>query len=148
MESKELDKVQDTNLALDVHHIFPPKWCIDIDIDDERRESIVNMTALSAVTNRTIGGAAPSAYLAVVERKAQITPEHLDRLLATHLMPEADLRADDFDAFFAVRREALCQLVEKAMGKAVPRDLDQGAAEEDSSQFELSEIEELSHEKD
>jgi hypothetical protein len=148
MESKALDKVQYTSLAVDIHHIFPQKWCTDMDIDDERRESIVNKTALSAVTNRTIGGAAPSAYLGVIQRKAQITPEHLDRLLATHLVPEADLRADDFDAFFATRREALCQLVEKAMGKAVPRDLDQGAAEEDSSQFELSEIEELSDEQD
>lgn len=148
MESKALDKVQYTSLAVDIHHIFPQKWCTDMDIDDERRESIVNKTALSAVTNRTIGGAAPSAYLGVIERRAQITPEHLDRLLATHLVPEADLRADDFDDFFAARREALCQLVEKAMGKAVPRDLDQGAAEEDSSQFELSEIEELSDEQD
>ena len=117
-------------------------------IDDERRESIVNKPALSAVTNRSIGGAAPSAYLGVIERKAQITPEHLDRLLATHLVPEADLRADDFDAFFAARREALCQLVEKAMGKAVPRDLEQGSAEEDSAHFVLSEIEELPDESD
>ena len=148
MESKALDKVQYTSLAVDIHHIFPQKWCTDMKIDDERRESIVNKTALSAVTNRTIGGAAPSAYLGVIERKAQITSEHLDRLLATHLVPEADLRADDFDAFFAARREALCQLVEKAMGKAVPRDLDQGSAEEDSSQFELAEIEELSDEQD
>lgn len=148
MESKALDKVQYTSLSVDIHHIFPQKWCTEMDIDDERRESIVNKTPLSSVTNRTIGGAAPSAYLAAIERKAQITPDHLARLLATHLVPETDLRADDFDAFFAARREALCQLVEKAMGKAVPRDLDQGSAEEDSTQFILSEIEELPGELD
>ena len=148
MESKALDKVQYTSLAVDIHHIFPQKWCSDTDIDDERRESIVNKTALSAVTNRTIGGAAPSAYLDVIERKAQISTDHLNGLLATHLVPEADLRSDDFDGFFATRREALCQLVEKAMGKAVPRDLDQGSAEEDSAQFELSEVEELPYESD
>jgi len=148
MESKALDKVQYTSLSVDIHHIFPQKWCTEMDIDDERRESIVNKTPLSSVTNRTIGGAAPSAYLAAIERKAQITPDHLARLLATHLVPETDLRADDFDTFFAARREALCQVVEKAMGKAVPRDLDQGSAEEDSTQFILSEIEELPGESD
>ena len=148
MESKALDKVQYTSLSVDIHHIFPQKWCTEMDIDDERRESIVNKTPLSSVTNRTIGGAAPSAYLAAIERKAQITLDHLARLLATHLVPETDLRADDFDTFFAARREALCQLVEKAMGKAVPRDLDQGSAEEDSTQFVLSEIEELPGESD
>ncbi len=148
MESKALDKVQYTSLAVDIHHVFPQKWCNDMGIDDERRESIVNKTPLSAVTNRTIGGAAPSAYLEAIERKAQITPDRLGRLLTTHLVPESELRADDFDAFFATRREALCQLVEKAMGKSVPRDLDQGSAQEDSAQFVLSEIEELPNESD
>lgn len=58
MEDKALDKVQYANLAVDIHHIFPKKWCDDHRIDDERRESIINKTAISAVTNRTIGGAA------------------------------------------------------------------------------------------
>jgi hypothetical protein len=58
-------------------------------------------------------------------------------------VPAQELRADDFDAFFTKRREDLCQLVEKAMGKAVPRDVDQGTSGEDSSQFEKSELEEL-----
>ena len=46
------------------------------------------------------------------------------------------LRADDFDAFFVDRRERLCQLVEKAMGKAVQRDVDEGHSTESSEQFE------------
>jgi len=146
MESKALDKVQYTSLQVDIHHIFPHKWCIDMAIDDERRESIVNKTPLSAVTNRTIGGAAPSAYLNQLQRKAQITPQHLNGLLATHLVEGNTLRMDDFDAFFALRREALCQLIEKAMGKAVPRDLDQGSAQEDSAQFIISDIEEQTSE--
>lgn len=143
MEDKALDKVQYVNLAVDIHHIFPQKWCNENGIDDEHRESIVNKTAISAVTNRTIGGAAPSSYLQVIEKKAQITSEHLDGLLEAHLVPADLLRTDDFDAYFAARRERLCQLVEKAMGKAVPRDVDRGESEEDSAQFEITEIEEL-----
>ena len=142
MEDKALDKVQYVDLAVDIHHIFPQKWCFDHEIDDERRESIVNKTAISATTNRTIGGVAPSSYLAGIESKAQITATQLDDLLETHLVSPSGLRTDDFDAFFAQRREDLCQLVERAMGKQVPRDTDRGDAQEDSTQFESAQISE------
>ncbi len=148
MDDQALDKVQYVNLAVDIHHIFPQKWCIDNKIDDEHRESIVNKTPLSAVTNRTIGGVAPSNYLAVIEKKAQISSAHLDSLLEAHLVPARLLRADDFKGYFSARRERLCQLVEQATGKAVPRDVDQGDAVEDSAQFEVSEIAETADEVD
>ena len=63
-------------------------------------------------------------------------------LLATHLIAAEYLRADAFDTYFAARRESLCQLVEAAIGKAVQRDIDQGFAQEDSSQFEPDELSE------
>lgn len=148
MEDKALDKVQYVNLAVDIHHIFPQKWCNDHGIDDEHRESIVNKTAISATTNRTIGGAAPSSYLAVIEKKAQIDAARLDELVEAHLVPAKLLRADDFDEYFAGRRERLCRLVEQAMGKAVPRDIERGDAEEDSSQFETAEIAETIEENE
>lgn len=59
MEDKALDKVQYASLSVDIHHIFPKHWCATNGIDDERRESIVNKTAISARTNRTIGGSRP-----------------------------------------------------------------------------------------
>jgi hypothetical protein len=128
MEDKALDKVQYVDLAVDIHHVFPQKWCNDNGIDDEHRESIVNKTTISARTNRTIGGAAPSSYLTVIESRAQIKGARLDELLATHLIAAEYLRADAFDTYFAARRESLCQLVEAAIGKAVQRDIDQGFA--------------------
>jgi hypothetical protein len=142
MEDKALDKVQYVDLAVDIHHVFPQKWCNDNDIDEEHRESIVNKTTISARTNRTIGGAAPSSYLSVIESRAQIKGARLDELLATHLIPSEHLRADAFGAYFAARRESLCQVVEAAIGKAVQRDIDQGFAQEDSSQFEPDELQE------
>jgi len=148
MEDKALDKVQYVNLAVDIHHIFPQKWCAENSIDDEHRESIVNKTAISARTNRTIGGAAPSSYVDVIQKRAQIDEATLDKLLESHLVPATRLREDDFDGFFATRRESLCLLVEKAMGKAVPRDVDAGAAEEDSAQFDQLEIDEASSQED
>jgi hypothetical protein len=136
MEAKEFDKVEYMNLAVDVHHIFPQKWCETNAIDDERRESIINKTPLSARTNRTIGGAAPSSYVQVLEKRAQIDSEFLDDLLMTHCVTPAFLRSNDFDDFFISRREQLCLLVEVAMGKSVPRDVDAGYSQEDSTQFE------------
>lgn len=140
MEDKALDKVQYIDLAVNIHHVFPQKWCNDNGVDDEHRESIVNKTTISARTNRVIGGVAPSSYLAVIESRAQIDCEQLDALVTTHLIAPVDLRANDFDAYFAARREALCKLVEAAIGKSVQRDIDQGMAEGDSAQFELGEL--------
>lgn len=136
MEDKAFDKVQYTDLAVDIHHVFPQKWCNDQGIDEQRRESIVNKTTISARTNRVIGGVAPSSYLATIETRAQIGRPVLDGLLATHLIPAGHLRADDFDAFFRARRAALCDLVEKAIGKEVQRDVDDGLSGEDSAAFE------------
>ncbi len=140
MEDKALDKVQYVDLAVDIHHIFPQKWCNDTGIDGEHRESIINKTTISARTNRTIGGAAPSSYLQVIETRAQLESQRLDELLGTHLVPADLLRADDFDGYFTARRESLCRLVEAAIGKNVQRDIDQGFADEDSSRFEPDEF--------
>ncbi|MFD4181983.1 DUF262 domain-containing protein [Rhodococcus sp. NPDC058514] len=140
MEDKALDKVQYVDLAVDIHHVFPQKWCNDNGVDDEHRESIVNKTTISARTNRVIGGAAPSAYLAVIENRAQISTDGLDHLLDTHFVPAARLRNDDFDGYFRERRESLCRLVESAIGKPVQRDIDEGHAEEDSSSFEVEDL--------
>lgn len=148
MRDLALDKVQYVDLKVDIHHIFPKRWCEEMSIDAERRESIVNKTAISATSNQAIGGAAPSAYLPWIERRAQVAPDRLDRILASHLVPADSLRADDFDAFFSLRREALCQLVEQAMGKPVPRDLDEGDAQEDSTQFDEAAVTEEPGEDD
>jgi hypothetical protein len=136
MEDKALEKVQYATLDTDIHHIFPKLWCAAHGIDDERRESIVNKTAISARTNRSIGGSAPSKYLVSIEAKAQIPATQLDGLLDSHLVSAATLRKDDFSAFFVARRERLCQLIEDAMGKAVPRDVDEGHSTEGSEEFE------------
>jgi hypothetical protein len=106
------------------------------EIDDERRESIVNKTAITARTNRTIGGSAPSGYLDKVASKAQIPAGQLDAILESHLVSPSALRSDDFETFFVARRESLCQLIESAMEKRVQRDVDEGRSIEGAEQFE------------
>lgn len=134
--NQALEKVPYIALAVDIHHVFPQKWCIDNGIDSERRESIVNKTPLAAKTNRIIGGVAPAKYLEKLEKQGQITFEAMDEILRTHLVDPAAMRSTDFDAYFAQRREALVRLVEEATGKAVQRDVDTGSPEEFVSSFD------------
>lgn len=143
MQDKLFGAFQYKDLDVDIHHIFPQRWCNLNGIDDEHRESIVNKTMLSAHTNRVIGGVAPSSYLSKIERDSGIEPESLDVILQGHLVDSSALRSDDFDTFFAMRREALCQLIERTLGKNVQRDISEGNAVEDSSQFTDEATEEI-----
>ncbi|MEV4166494.1 GmrSD restriction endonuclease domain-containing protein [Nonomuraea dietziae] len=138
MYDRTFDKIQYVDMSVDIHHIFPHKWCLDHGIDEERRESIVNKTPLSAATNRKIGGTAPSKYLTAIEKAAHIPSDRLDALLSSHRCDPSAMRADDFDAFFAARREALVKLVEKAMGKTVQRDASEGDMQESADQFDAA----------
>ena len=46
---------------IDIHHIFPEKWCKTAGIEPGTYNSVINKTAISARTNRQIGGKAPSS---------------------------------------------------------------------------------------
>ncbi len=104
-------------LAVDIHHVFPKRWCAAHNIDDLRRESIVNKTALSAATNRVIGGRAPSSYLKLLREKAETTDSELEKRIDQHHIEFQSLAADDFDGYFTARQRALLELIASAMGK-------------------------------
>jgi hypothetical protein len=121
---KKFDHTQYVTLDVDVHHVFPRKWCDDNRIAPALRESIVNKTPLAAKTNRLVGGASPAVYLPKLEASAGITAPQLDAIVGVHLIDTDALRAADFDRFFLARRQALLELVEQAMGKRAQRDVD------------------------
>jgi len=108
---------------IDIHHIFPKAWCEAQGIKPAVFDSIINKTPLSYKTNRIIGGAAPSAYLARLEtggtETPPIIPENLDTYLRSHLIDPFFLRADNFEAFMRDRQERLLALIELATGKTV-----------------------------
>ena len=111
---------------VDIHHVFPEAWCKQQGIKPEVYNSIINKTPLSARTNRIIGGVAPSAYLARLEKGGERIPpiatERLESILRTHELDVGLMRANEFDAFFNDRRERLLKLIEKAMGKPAVRE--------------------------
>jgi hypothetical protein len=107
------------DVKLDIHHIFPRKWCEDSDIPPRVYNAIVNKTAISYKANRMIGGSAPSKYLAQLQGHAQVklADAEMDDILKSHVIDATLLRADTFKEFYAARKASLLSIVERAMGK-------------------------------
>jgi hypothetical protein len=117
--------------AIDIHHVFPRKWCRDTGIEDGRANSIINKTPLTSRTNRIIGGDAPSRYLPALAAKSGGGPEQIDASLRTHLIDPGHLRADDFERFWEDRKERLLSAVASVMGKELRSDQGDRLAEDE-----------------
>ncbi len=107
--------------AIDIHHIFPRRWCEKHGIRTELADCIVNKTALDAHTNRHIGGRAPSDYVSRIETSDGVERGVLDGFLRSHDISPTALRGDDFGQFFDRRFESLLRHVASAMDKPVNR---------------------------
>jgi hypothetical protein len=116
-EIKELDQ---EDIALDIHHIFPQAWCEKNGIKRDTYNSIINKTPISYKANRKIGGHAPSVYLRKLqeEKTVQLSDEDMDALVASHGISATALRNDDFGAHYQERKLALSGLIGKAMGSS------------------------------
>ena len=118
--------------SVDIHHIFPKKWCEANEIEKTVYDSIINKTAIAASTNRKMGGHAPSEYLRKIEEEANqyallllLESVDTDEIFASHLIctdAAAALRNNEFWDFFYARKEALLKVIAEAMGKPVVRD--------------------------
>lgn len=115
----KIEELDQEDIALDIHHIFPQDWCEKQGIKRATYNAIVNKTPISYKANRMIGGSAPSAYLLKLQnhKQVQLCDEAMDTLLSSHCIDARTLRIDDFDAFYRARKAALLGLVEQAMGK-------------------------------
>lgn len=122
---------------IDIHHVFPKQWCERRGIAPADYNSIVNKTPLSASTNREIGGGAPSEYLRGIEEKHGISSAELDDIVSSHMIDPAFLRNDDFEGYYAARRNALSSIIEDALKKPVVRH-----AANPEPEREIAEIEE------
>ena len=116
--------------GVDIHHIFPKAWCEarkPKKIAASDYDSVINKTPLTYRTNRIIGGDAPSIYLAKLENGKPgldgyppLAKTVLDDNLKSHLIPVAQLRADDFDVFMSLRQAMLMDLIASVTHNAVP----------------------------
>ena len=122
LTGSSIDEQISSGSTIDIHHIFPRDWCRNQGIEPNVCNSIINKTALSASTNRKIGGRAPSEYLQEIQEETGIDSNQMDEILDSHLIFGEALREDYFDKFFDIREDALLEVIEKAMGKKIIRE--------------------------
>lgn len=102
----------------DIHHIFPEAQCKS-HYPEEKWNCIVNKTPILAVSNRSIGGRAPSTYLEKIKSDAEIDDKELRARIESHLIDYQALSEDRFEEYFIDRAKKLLTIIEKAMGKKV-----------------------------
>lgn len=103
--------------GIDIHHVFPVAWCRSADppIPGGLYDSIINKTPIDAVTNRKLGGHAPSRYLTRLRR--DIDDDRLHRILEAHWISRHALEHDRFGDFFVERGQAMLDLINRTMHK-------------------------------
>ncbi|PSR17805.1 hypothetical protein C8255_10630 [filamentous cyanobacterium CCP3] len=118
---RDLDESDWEERKLDIHHIFPQKWCQDRNIPCSQYNCILNKTPVSYKANLMIGGRAPSAYLQQLQthEHVQLSDESMDAILQSHAISPEHLRADDFEGFLAARQQILLKKIEASMGKPI-----------------------------
>ncbi len=110
--------------SIDIHHIFPVAWCENKanKIPRDEYDCIINKTPLSGRTNRIVSGDAPSKYLGRLKSHAGVNDEEFLAVLKSHVVNPTYLYNDDFNNFFADRKEQILQRIERAMGKPISRE--------------------------
>lgn len=106
--------------AVDIHHVFPRRWCDKNGIKRSEANCCVNKTAITERTSRGIRSRDPSAYLEWLEKEG-VNSQTLDAFLDTHGVDPVTLRQDDFETFFNKRFEWLVSQIATVMGKDVNR---------------------------
>lgn len=105
--------------SIDIHHIFPQGWCEKNGRTSKKYNSILNKTALSARTNRVIGGSAPSIYIPALAKKSNVAQDIVLEAVSTHRIDAQTLLDDDFDAHMEFRANELLLQIRNAMRKNV-----------------------------
>ena len=104
--------------GIDIHHIFPRNYCQKKGYDSLKWDSIINKTPISYSTNREIGGAAPSIYLARIEKK-KVEQGDLREFLSSHWIDMDDCTTDDFEKFIIHRAGKILDAIATATGKPI-----------------------------
>jgi hypothetical protein len=123
-----IQELDNSEVSLDIHHIFPRKWCVERGIESKSYDCILNKTPLSYKANRKIGGDAPSQYLQRIQGEAQVrlNESEMNELLESHAIDPEILRIDDYEAFICDRRDRLSCLISRAIGKPISQIPDDG----------------------
>ena len=101
----------------DHHHIFPTDAASKLSIKDNRINTIINKTLISATVNRSIGGKPPSQYLTILQ--AKIPETKMEEILKSHEINPELLKEDRWQEYITDRRERIRKMIETMCGGVV-----------------------------
>lgn len=105
--------------GIEIHHIFPKKYCDAHGFPKDKYDSIANKTLIMRATNRTIGDDPPSVYLEKIQRKTGLNDEEINEILECHFIDAELCRADNFDAFIVARAKKIFAAIENLIGRKI-----------------------------
>ena len=105
--------------SIDVHHIFPKKYCKKRGFNADAVDSVANRTPISSDTNKIIGGNAPSKYMTKIETALGHSDAKVDAILEHHFINATLCRTDDFDAFIVDRAKKILDKIEELTGRPI-----------------------------
>ena len=103
----------------DIHHIFPQDYCIKMNYDKKKWNSIINKTPLYFSTNRYIGGTSPSDYMNKIIRNKNISKEQLKSHISSHMINADLLENNKFEEFIIDRAIKILDGIERCTGKKI-----------------------------
>lgn len=103
----------------DIHHIFPQDYCIKMNYDKKKWNSIINKTPLFFSTNRYIGGTSPSDYMNKIIRNKNISKEQLKSHISSHMINADLLENNKFEEFIIDRAIKILDGIERCTGKKI-----------------------------
>lgn len=125
--NKSLDWISGSEMGLqtyldersDIHHIFPQDYCMKMNYDKKKWNSIINKTPLYFSTNRYIGGVAPSDYINKIEKNKNIEKEKIKKYVESHLIDYNLLYSNNFEEHIITRAINILNEIEKVTGKKI-----------------------------
>ena len=103
----------------DIHHIFPQDYCIKMNYDKKKWNSIINKTPLFFSTNRYIGGTSPSDYMNKIIRNKNISKEQFKSHISSHMINADLLENNKFEEFIIDRAIKILDGIERCTGKKI-----------------------------
>lgn len=117
---EELTTATYINSKIQSHHLYPRARLEDntkagINAEGFSPDLILNRAMIGADTNKRIGSAKPSKYVAKMEE----AESGVAQILKSHLIDESALKADSYGAFLNSRLEMVKKAIESKTGKTV-----------------------------
>ena len=105
--------------SIEIHHIFPKKFCEVQKFPKERFDNVANRTPIMKKTNKFLGDNPPSFYLKKIQEQINLSNAELDEVLEKHFINAQLCRADNFDEFIVDRAKKILDAVEERTGHKI-----------------------------